>query len=135
MKSCCFQEMKNQLQDIEAMGQAKQSCFFLVLRTAQLPDVSIFRSGSVSLYTFSIGGLALGDGSTSYQAHVHINMWPKATGGLGLHRSKPKEVREPEKSYKEILIPPASLVVEGPVEAPQTRGTQTRPQTHCRFIT
>lgn len=38
------------------MGQAKQSCFFLVLWTAQLPDVSIFRSGSVSLYKFYIRG-------------------------------------------------------------------------------
>lgn len=37
------------------MGQAKQSCFFLVLRTAQLPDVSIFRSGPVSLCKFCIG--------------------------------------------------------------------------------
>lgn len=51
----CFQDIKTQLQDIEAMGQAKQSCFFLVLRTAQLPDVSIFRSGSVSLQVFYLG--------------------------------------------------------------------------------
>lgn len=36
------------------MGQAKQSCFFLVLWRAQQPDISTFRSGSVSLYKFSI---------------------------------------------------------------------------------
>lgn len=79
--------MKNQPQDIEAMGQAKQSCFFLVLWPAQLPDVSIFRSGSVSLYTFSIGGLALGDGSISYQAHVHINI----TGTLTFYGRRQEE--------------------------------------------
>ena len=56
------------------MGQAKQSCFFLVLRTVQLPDISIFRSGSVSLYKFSIGGVMFGGGSTSYEVPLLINM-------------------------------------------------------------
>lgn len=87
------------------MGQAKQSCFFLVLWTAQLPDVSIFRSGSISLYKFSIKGFCIRGWqhfSPSSCVHKHDQdshcLWPKATGGLGLHKSKLEEVREPEKN-------------------------------------
>lgn len=103
-KVSCFQDIKDQLQDIEARGQAKQSCFFLVLRSAQLPDVSIFRSGSISLYKFSIWGfdirgwqlLLLSPCVHQHDQDSHL-LWPKVTEGLGLHRSKPEEVREPEK--------------------------------------
>lgn len=126
------------------MGQAKQSCFFLVLRTAQLPDISIFRSGSVSLHKFCIRGPRPSRFGLSGWQHLLPSpsvpecdqdphpLWPEATGGLGLHRSKPAVKGDPEVSW-ETPIPPAPLVVEASQEAPQTRGTQTGPQSHHRL--